>query len=75
VIVVANFSGRGYESYNIGFPRSGTWYLRFNSDWAGYDPSFGNTGYDTTAADAPNQQMPCSGDVGLGAYSAIILSQ
>lgn len=65
----------GFDSYNVGLPRSGTWYLRFNSDWRSYCADFGNTGYDTTAGGGPNQGMPFSGDVGLGAYSAMILSQ
>ena len=36
----------------------------------------GNTfAYDTTAGGNGLQSMPCSGNVGLGPYSAIILSQ
>jgi 1,4-alpha-glucan branching enzyme len=75
VVVVANFSGRPYDAYTIGLPREGTWFLRFNSDWSGYDPTFGNKGYDTTAGGGGTQGMPFHGDVGLGPYSAIILSQ
>jgi 1,4-alpha-glucan branching enzyme len=75
VIVVANFSSTDFDSYNIGFPRPGTWYLRFNSDWQGYSTDLGNRGYDTTAAYGSNQNLPCNGNVGLGPYSAQILSQ
>jgi 1,4-alpha-glucan branching enzyme len=75
VVIVANFADRAYDSYNVGFPRDGTWHLRFNGDWTGYDASFSNKGYTTTADRIPNQGMPCSGNVGLGPYSAIILSQ
>ena len=50
VVVVANLSNRRWDSYNVGFPREGTWYLRFNSDCQGYAPEFTNVGYDTTAA-------------------------
>ena len=75
VIVVANLSANEIPSYNIGFPREGTWYLRFNSDWQGYSGDFSNIGYDTTAAAGPNQNMPCNGNVGLGPYSACIYSQ
>jgi 1,4-alpha-glucan branching enzyme len=75
VVVVANFSTFPRPSYNIGFPREGTWYLRFNSDWSAYSGDFGNVGYDTTAAGGGNQGMPFNGNVGLGAYSAIVLSQ
>ena len=75
VVVVANFSGREYPGYNVGFPRAGTWWLRFNSDWRGYAGDYGNVGYDTTAGCGPNQGMPFNGNVGLGRYSAIVLSQ
>jgi len=75
VVVVANFSGRAFPSYGVGFPRAGTWYLRFNSDWTAYSGDFGDVGYDTTAGDAPSQGMPCSGNVGLGPYSLLVLSQ
>src|SRR5450432_1856879 len=55
VIVVANFSNTSYNSYNIGFPREGKWYVRFNSDWNGYGADFGNVpGYNTTAGDVFN---------------------
>lgn len=75
VVVVANFSHAGFDSYNIGLPQPGPWYLRFNSDWSDYDPSFGNNGYDTRANPGGNQGMRYQGNVGLGPYSAVILSQ
>ena len=75
VVVVANLGNRRWDSYNIGFPREGTWYLRFNSDWQGYSKEFTNIGYDTTAAAPGNQGMPANGNVGLGPYSVVVLSQ
>lgn len=76
VVVVLNFGNRGYASYAIGFPRPGTWYVRFNSDWSGYSPDFGNhTSSDATAAWGGRDELPCHGAVGLGPYTAIILSQ
>lgn len=76
VIVVLNFGNRGYSHYTIGFPRSGHWQVRLNSDWNGYDASFGNWfSYGTDANGPPQDGMPTSGNVGLGPYSAIILSQ
>ncbi|KAK4958217.1 hypothetical protein LTR10_004643 [Elasticomyces elasticus] len=75
VIIVTNFSHNSYDSYTIGFPRAGTWYLRFNSDWSRYDASFTNKGYDTTARADGRDGMDYCGNVGLGPYSAIILSQ
>jgi 1,4-alpha-glucan branching enzyme len=75
-IVVANFSGTGYSSYNLGFPSSGTWYVRFNSDWNGYDGGFGNFySYDTTAYSGAKDGMGYNANVGVGPYSVIILSK
>ena len=76
VMVIANFGNRAYESYNIGFPRQGVWRVRFNSDWSGYSPDFGNQlSYDTMATPGPKDGLGFQGDVGLGPYSAVILSQ
>ena len=76
VIVVLNFKKQAYTSYTIGLPRPGPWYVRFNSDWSGYSPDFGNHhSYDTTADWGSVHDMPCHGNVGIGPYSAIILSQ
>jgi len=47
-----------------------------NSDWNGYSPDFGNhLSYDTTATQPGTDGMPYSGNVGIGPYTAIILSQ
>jgi 1,4-alpha-glucan branching enzyme len=76
VIVVANFGDRGYTNYSLGFPRGGQWQVRFNSNWNGYDPAFDNWfSYATDANGSGQDGMPFSGSVGLGPYSAIILSQ
>jgi 1,4-alpha-glucan branching enzyme len=75
VVVVANFSGQTFPSYNVGFPRPGTWYLRFDSDARVYQGDFGDVGYNATADGGPNQGMPASGNVGLGPYSLLIYSQ
>jgi 1,4-alpha-glucan branching enzyme len=75
VVVVANMKGQPFGSYNIGFPRSGTWYLRFNSDWSGYWSDYSNYGYDTTANSGSNQGMPNNGNIAIGPYSALIYSQ
>ncbi|MFT5423969.1 MAG: 1,4-alpha-glucan branching enzyme [Phycisphaerales bacterium] len=76
VIIVANFSGTGYSSYNIGFPSSGTWKVRFNSDWSGYDAAFSNwTAYDTTASWGAKDGMSYNANVGIGPYTVIILSK
>jgi 1,4-alpha-glucan branching enzyme len=76
VVVVLNVSARAHQSYRIGVPRSGRWRVRFNSDWQGYGPDFGNqAGSDTDADGGPRDGMPASANVGVGPYSALILSQ
>ncbi|MFK7883750.1 MAG: alpha-amylase family glycosyl hydrolase [Phycisphaerales bacterium] len=76
VVIVANFSGSSYSSYNIGFPSSGTWKVRFNSDWSGYDSGFGNFySYDTSAWSGTKDGMGYNANVGIGPYSVIILSK
>lgn len=42
VVVVMNFSTETRGDYRIGFPATGKWQLRFNSDAAIYSPDFGN---------------------------------
>jgi glycosidase len=76
VVVVLNFGNRGYANLSIGFPRSGMWRVRFNSDWSGYDEFFGNWfSYDTQAGEPGIAPLPFSANVGIGPYSALILSQ
>src|SRR4051794_34191496 len=77
VVVVLNFANRGYDAYRIGLPRGGRWRVRFNSDWRGYSSAFtGRPSFDTVALQGGNgDNMPFGGDIGLGPYTAIILSQ
>ena len=76
VVVVLNFANQRYATYRIGLPRAGRWRVRFNGDWGGYSPVF--TDCPSTDLDALavwRDGMPCSGEVGLGPYTALILSQ
>lgn len=76
VVVVVNMANSGYDSYGIGFPREGLWKVRFNSDWTGYGKDFGNHfSYDTVAHAGIKDGLAYNGNVGIGPYSAIILSQ
>lgn len=76
VIVVLNCANNAYLSYTIGFPLAGLWRVRFNSDSKDYSADFQNTdSYDTYANGLPADGMPCSGNIAVGAYTAIILSQ
>jgi 1,4-alpha-glucan branching enzyme len=76
VVVVLNFGNRAYDSYTVGFPRAGYWTVRFNSDAGRYDGAFANhPSNDTVATPGSTDPMPCSGNVGIGSYSAVVLSQ
>jgi 1,4-alpha-glucan branching enzyme len=76
VVVVLNFSTQPVPDYRIGFPRAGQWWVRFNSDWNGYSPDFSNfPGDHVAAAPIPWQGLPFSAEIGIGPYSALILSQ
>jgi 1,4-alpha-glucan branching enzyme len=76
VVVVLNFANRAYESYTIGMPRDGLWRVRFNSDWNGYSSDFDNQfSYDTVATAGAQDNMPYHANIGLGRYTAVILSQ
>ncbi len=75
VVVVANLRNRTWPSYNVGFPRAGTWWLRFDGDWRGYCGDFGDVGYSTSAQEGWNQGLPCNGNVGIGPYSVCVYSQ
>jgi 1,4-alpha-glucan branching enzyme len=77
VVVLANFANRSYTSYRLGFPRPGFWRVRLNSDWEGYgNGDYANTpSFDTLAVPSPADGMPCSAELGIGPYTAVILSQ
>lgn len=75
-IVVLNCANRSYADYTVGLPRTGAWQVRLNSDWSGYDPSFADTpAYPLTAHADQRDGMPASGTLGIGPYTAVILSQ
>ena len=76
VVVIANFSNTAFDNYTIGLPQAGAWYVRFNSDWSGYDSTFGDhPAWDFTAQAGAYDGMPYNGTLSLGPYTAVILSQ
>jgi 1,4-alpha-glucan branching enzyme len=76
VVVVANFSHRGYHNYVVGLPGGGRWRLRFNSDWEGYSGLFSGTpGGDCTGVGGRYDQMPYHGTLSIGPYSALVYSR
>ncbi len=76
VVVAANFANAKRGLYKIGFPAAGWWRVRFNSDWQGYDPEFGSQEvFDVEAKEGEYDGMPFHGEIGLGPYAVVILSQ
>jgi len=77
VVVVLNFANRAHSAYALGMPRGGPWRVRFNGDWRGYSSAFhDHPSLDCRAAPAGNGDgMPFTAEVGLGPYTAVILSQ
>jgi 1,4-alpha-glucan branching enzyme len=76
VVVVVNLSNNPLPSINLGFPRGGKWVVRFNSGAAVYDPEFKNgDSFDTMANPGDKDGFGFNGNVGIGPYSVVILSQ
>src|SRR5712671_599878 len=77
VVVILNFANRSYPAYRVGLPRAGLWRVRFNGDWRGYSTGFTDQpSYDLWAMSGSNNDaMPFGGDVSIGPYTALILSQ
>lgn len=75
-VVLANFSNTPLSNYTVGLPDSGNWKVRFNSDWNGYSPDFGNSASgDVQAQGGSYDGLPNHGNVTVGPYSVVILSK
>lgn len=76
VIIILNFANRIQDKYIIGFPAQGKWRVRFNSDWSGYSTDFSNhPSFDVDADSGDADGLPFHGNICIGPYSALILSQ
>ncbi len=75
VVVVANFSGKSFPTYDIGFPAGGTWHLRFDSDDPRYSPDFTGAGADVTPSQVAYDGLAFRGRLALGAYSLQVYSR
>ena len=76
VVVVVNLANRRQDGVNIGFPRAGTWKVRFNSGAKVYDPDFvDGDSFDVDARQGDKDGLRFNGNVGIGPYSVVILSQ
>ena len=75
-VILANFADRAYDSYTIGLPAGGDWPCRFNSDWRGYDDSFGD--FDSLgmmAQGEPRDGYAWSGSTALAPYGVVVFSR
>ncbi len=76
VVVIANFHHTPRENYSIGFPATGAWKLRLNSDWKGYSDQYGNyLSTDVTAEAGEFDSLPAHAAVNIGPYCVLIFSQ
>jgi 1,4-alpha-glucan branching enzyme len=76
VVVVLNLGNRAYDSYTIGFPRGGQWQVQFSSEWSGDSSDVGDhLGYNTMADPSSFDRLGLRGNIGIGPYSALILTQ
>ena len=76
VVVVLNFSNVAFDHYTIGLPRHGRWEVRLNTDWRGYSNDFdGHDSFATATRPEPRDGMSFSGEVGVGRYGAVVVSQ
>ena len=76
VVVIANFANEVQSQYTIGFPASGHWKLRFNSDWHGYSELFaGHPSTDVETVEISRDTFPFQASVSIAPYSVLIFSQ
>lgn len=76
VVVVANFFHEPQNNYVIGFPAAGTWKLRLNSDWRGYNDDFNdNPSTDAIAELGDSDGFLWNAAISIGAYSVLIFSK
>jgi 1,4-alpha-glucan branching enzyme len=76
VVVVANFLHEPQDGYVIGFPSTGTWTLRFNSDWQGYSDDFaGHPSTNVVPEPGECDGLPFHATLAIGPYSVLIFSQ
>jgi 1,4-alpha-glucan branching enzyme len=76
VVVVANFSGQALPALKVGFPHAGLWRVRLDTGSRKYDPGFPSiVEHAPIAHPGALDGMDYSGEVSIGPYSALILSQ
>jgi 1,4-alpha-glucan branching enzyme len=80
VVVVASFANRDFNVYRVGLPAAGVWKVRLDSDSKRYGADHGGPPADQPLPDlqaqpGPRDGQPFQGDLRLGRYAVVILSQ
>lgn len=75
-VVILNLSYVSHDFYELTLPAAGEWKVRFNADWTGYSPDFGDAELMTVEARREEQGYPAViGGLPLPPYALVILSQ
>lgn len=75
-VVILNLTAREHEYYELTLPAAGEWKVRFNADWSGYSPDFGDAAL--LAVEGREHEMghpAVLGGLCLPPYALIVLSQ
>jgi 1,4-alpha-glucan branching enzyme len=75
-VVIMNLSHRMYDFYELTLPAEGEWKVRFNADWCGYSPDFGDAELICVEASREENGYPAvTGGLQLPPYAFVVLSQ
>lgn len=69
-LVLANFGASHFDNYDVHLPVPGTWYIRFNSTWAGYSDEFDDFTVESFSTDADGNAT-----IVLPSHAVLIMSQ
>ncbi len=76
VVVIANLSNQNLDNLKMGFPTSGHWIVRINSDDKRYSSDYNSkAGQIVETAESECDDLAYSAEVSIPAYSFIVLSQ
>jgi 1,4-alpha-glucan branching enzyme len=76
VIIILNYSHHTHKGYRIGIPYDGSFKVRFNSGWNGYDESFAEVELVKIEAEGRSfEEKPYSILVDIPQYGGIILAR
>lgn len=68
-VVVINFGENGHSNYELTFPHEGSWRVRFNSSWKGYNVDFPEVVIESVLVDSSKKAT-----IQIAAFSTLILS-